>query len=315
MGPTSRVPASGFSSPTIIRQQGGLARPVGADDAHDAPRGQEEGEAVDQQPVAVGLHHPFGVDHPVAEPGAGRDGELEPVGPPLGRLGLGHQVVEGGDPGLPLGLAGPRRHADPLELAGQRLLAGPVGLLLPGQPGLLLLQPRRVVALPGDPRPPVELEDPAGHVVEEVPVVGDGHDRARRTPAGCARARPRTRRRGGWSARRAAAGRAWPAAAGRGPPAVARRLTGWPPSASPGGSRRASMAISKVRSRSHAPAASMRSWRSACSASSRSKSASGSPMAAQTSLNRSSSALASPTPSATFPATSLAGSSSGSWER
>ena len=75
------------------------------------------------------------------------------------------------------------------------------------------------------------------------------------------------------------------------------------------------MAISKVRSSSQAPAASILACRSACSASSASKSASGSPKAAQTSLKRSSSSLASPTPSATLPATSLVGSSWGSWAR
>ena len=75
------------------------------------------------------------------------------------------------------------------------------------------------------------------------------------------------------------------------------------------------MAISKVRSRSQAPAASILSWSSACSASSLSKSASGSPIAAHTSLNRSTRPLASPTPSATLPATSLSGSSHGSWAR
>ena len=75
------------------------------------------------------------------------------------------------------------------------------------------------------------------------------------------------------------------------------------------------MAISKVRSRSQAPAASILSCSSACSASSLSKSASGSPMAAHTSLKRSTSALASPTPSETLPSTSLVGSSCGSWAR
>ena len=75
------------------------------------------------------------------------------------------------------------------------------------------------------------------------------------------------------------------------------------------------MAISKVRSRSQAPAASILSWSSACSVSSLSKSASGSPMAAHTALNRSTSSLASPTPSETLPSTSLVGSSCGSWAR
>ena len=44
---------------------------------------------------------------------------------------------------------------------------------------LLLLEPGRVVALVGNAAAAVELEDPAGDVVEEVAVVGDDQDRAR----------------------------------------------------------------------------------------------------------------------------------------
>ena len=47
-----------------------------------------------------------------------------------------------------------------------------------GQPRLLLLEPGGVVALEGDAAAAVELEDPAGDVVEEVAVVGDRDDRA-----------------------------------------------------------------------------------------------------------------------------------------
>ncbi len=72
-----------------------------------------------------------------------------------------------------------RRQAHPLELAGQRALAGRAGLLLVGQALLLLLEPARVVALERDAPAAVELEDPVGDVVEEVAVVGDRHDRAR----------------------------------------------------------------------------------------------------------------------------------------
>jgi hypothetical protein len=71
-----------------------------------------------------------------------------------------------------------RRHADPLELALERLLSLPLRLLLVGEALLLLLQPRRVIALPGNAAAAVELEDPAGDVVEEVTIVGDGDDRA-----------------------------------------------------------------------------------------------------------------------------------------
>ena len=46
------------------------------------------------------------------------------------------------------------------------------------QPLLLLRQPGRVVALVGNAAAAVELEDPAGDVVEEVAVVGDDQDRA-----------------------------------------------------------------------------------------------------------------------------------------
>ena len=52
-------------------------------------------------------------------------------------------------------------------------------LLLGREPRLLLLEPTGVVALVRDPAAAVELEDPAGDVVEEVPVVGDGDDGAR----------------------------------------------------------------------------------------------------------------------------------------
>ena len=95
------------------------------------------------------------------------------------RLRLGDERVVRVDAGLALGLPGAGRHADPLELALERALAGLVRLLLVGEARLLLLEPRRVVALPRDAVAAVELEDPAGHVVEEVAVVGDGDDGAR----------------------------------------------------------------------------------------------------------------------------------------
>ena len=77
---------------------------------------------------------------------------------------------------LPFALSGSRRQPDPLELTFQGALPGAVGLLLAGQSSLLLLEPRRIVALPWDARPAVQLQDPAGHVVEEIAVMGDGHD-------------------------------------------------------------------------------------------------------------------------------------------
>jgi len=63
-------------------------------------------------------------------------------------------------------------------LALQRATSHRRVLLLESEPLLLLLEPRGVVALPGDAASTVELENPAGDVVEEVAIVGDGDDRS-----------------------------------------------------------------------------------------------------------------------------------------
>ena len=52
-------------------------------------------------------------------------------------------------------------------------------LLFLREPLLLLLQPGRVVAFPRNAGAAIELEDPAGDVVEEVAIVRDGDDGAR----------------------------------------------------------------------------------------------------------------------------------------
>jgi len=75
-------------------------------------------------------------------------------------------------------LACPGRHPDPLQLSLQRLLSGRGLLFLVCQPLLLLLQPGGVVPLPGDPGALIQLQNPAGHVVEEIPIVGHRHHRA-----------------------------------------------------------------------------------------------------------------------------------------
>src|SRR6185503_17824528 len=67
---------------------------------------------------------------------------------------------------------------DPLELALDRLLARGLARLLPLQALALLLEPFGVVALVGDARAAVELEDPLRRVVEEVAVVRHRDDGA-----------------------------------------------------------------------------------------------------------------------------------------
>ena len=70
------------------------------------------------------------------------------------------------------------RQAHPFELAGERALPRGGLLLLDLQPSLLLFEPARVVPFVGDAPAAIELEDPAGDVVEEVPVVRHGDDGA-----------------------------------------------------------------------------------------------------------------------------------------
>ena len=107
-------------------EQRGLAGAVGADHADDAGGGQREGEVVDQQPVAEALVDVLGLDHHVAEAAAGRELDLQLVGAAVGRLGLGLELLVGGQAGLALGLAGLGRHAHPLELALERAAAASV---------------------------------------------------------------------------------------------------------------------------------------------------------------------------------------------
>ena len=171
------VPASGFSVAGQHAKERGLAGAVRADDADDGARRQAEREVVDQQPLAEGLAQPVDLDHEVAEPLPRRDVDL--VRLVAGLEFDGRQFVELAQPRLALRLPGLRVRAHPLEFAGERAAQPFLLLLLLGEALFLLLEPGRVVALPGYAVAAVELEDPAGDVVEEVAVVRHADDRAR----------------------------------------------------------------------------------------------------------------------------------------
>ncbi len=166
----------GLLVPDQHAEEGGLARAVRADDAHDAAAGQDEVDVVHQQVLAVRLAQALGLDHQVAQARAGRNRDLGRLVALLRGLLLREQVLVVGEAGLALGLAGAGGHAHPLELALQALGAVRLFLLFLGEPGLLLIEPGGVVPLPGHAGAAVQLEDPARHVVEEVAVVGDGDD-------------------------------------------------------------------------------------------------------------------------------------------
>src|SRR5690606_38368502 len=73
---------------------------------------------------------------------------------------------------LRLRLAALRVGAHPLELGLHGLLPRLLRLLFGREALFLLLQPGRIIALPGNAVAPVEFENPAGYVVQEVTVMG-----------------------------------------------------------------------------------------------------------------------------------------------
>src|SRR5215210_1439122 len=153
-----------------------LAGPVRADHADDPARRERERHVLDEQPLAEPLRDVLGVDHEVAEPRPGRDVDLDLV--ELDVLVVGEQLLVGADARLRLRVPGLRARPHPFELAGERAAPCRLRLLLDRQPRLLLFEPGGVVALERQPLAAVELEDPAGDVVEEVAIVGDGDDGA-----------------------------------------------------------------------------------------------------------------------------------------
>src|SRR5262249_57629153 len=74
------------------------------------------------------------------------------------------------DAGLAFGAAGLRRHTNPFELAFERSLPFALRLFFTTETFLLLLQPGRVVAFERNALAAIQLQNPAGHVVDEIPV-------------------------------------------------------------------------------------------------------------------------------------------------
>src|SRR3954468_6786642 len=157
-------------------EQRGLARYVRTNHADDAARWQLEGEVVDQQVVAERLGETLEIDHVLTEPLGHRDDDLRGLGGLL--RSLLHQLLVALIAGLGLRLPRARGGRDPFLLARERALARFFLAALLREPLLLLRKPGRIVALIGNTAAAIELEDPAGDVVEEVAVVGDDQDGA-----------------------------------------------------------------------------------------------------------------------------------------
>ena len=175
-GPHAERTARRSVQPHDHPEKGGFARPVGTDHAHDAGGRQRKFEVLVQHAVAESLRDVVRLDHHVAQTRTVGDEDFEFL-LFLFRI-LVHQFVIGRKTRLRFGMASRRGHAHPLQLAFERLAALRLLLLLHGHALGLLVEPSRVVALPGNALAAVQLENPARHVVQEVAVVRHGDHRA-----------------------------------------------------------------------------------------------------------------------------------------
>ena len=159
-------------------EQGGLADAVRADDADDACPGKGEAQVLDQHAVAEALGELAALEHVRAEARARRDVDLCQVDHAVA-VGLRRHLLVSGQPGLGLGLTGLGVRTHPVELLREAPSQLGVLLALDLESSRLLLQIRRVVTLVGVGPAAVQLQNPASHVVHEVPVVGHRDDRTR----------------------------------------------------------------------------------------------------------------------------------------
>ena len=164
-----------FLLPHDHAEQGRLADAVRPDDADDRAGRHRETHPVEQGPPAVGLAQVGHLDDDVAEAGAGgnRDG-VQGVGRPRRVRGRRHEVLVLALPrppllGLPFGI---RPHEFQLGVERARQVGRGAGFRL--APRGAAREPLGVVAFKRQALAPVELQDPAGHVVQEVAAGGEG---------------------------------------------------------------------------------------------------------------------------------------------
>src|SRR5438552_1803992 len=157
--PTVRVPPSGCSSPVIKRKRVVFPAPLGPMIPTMPPRGSEKLRSSKSSLSPYALRRAFA---------------STTRSPSRGPGGIEISISRSRSSG-----SSARRRSHPFELARKRLLARGLLLLLDEEPRALLLEPRAVVALIRDAEPAVQLENPAGDVVEEVAIVGDRDDAPR----------------------------------------------------------------------------------------------------------------------------------------
>ena len=157
-------------------EKGCLSGSVGADDADDSVGRQNEVEIVEELFLPKRLCQSMGLDNLISEARAVGDEDLELLF--AGFLVFVEKTVIAVESGFSFCLTGFRSHAHPFELAFKSLAAFRRLFLFLSHALGLLVEPARIVSFPWDSLTTVELENPTGHMVEEIAVVGDGDDSA-----------------------------------------------------------------------------------------------------------------------------------------
>ena len=172
--PEFHRPLIGRFVPCDHPEKRGLAGTVCADDANDGPRGNAERKILEQKVFVVGLGDVFDFNHFGAKSG--------PLGHQNFNLGLVAlapligQLFVAFDPGFVFGLPSGRAFLHPFQFAFERFLSLGFTAFFDFQTLALLLEPSGVIAFPRNAFSAIEFQNPARHVVQEVPVVGDGDD-------------------------------------------------------------------------------------------------------------------------------------------
>ena len=156
-------------------EEGSLTGSVRTNHTYDAVRRKHEVEVVEENLFAERLLYMLSLNHLVAQTRTVRDEDFQLLLALL--LLLVEHLLVRVQTSLTLSLTCLRCHANPFQLTLQSLAALRGSLLLLNHSLGLLVEPRRVVALPWNTLATVQLQNPLAHVVEEVAVVGYGDDR------------------------------------------------------------------------------------------------------------------------------------------
>ena len=177
MSPSSTDPLIRLLLARQHAEEGGFAGAVAADDADDGAARDAAIEILDQQSVSEAFAHMLHVDDLVAQAFSGRYVELG--GFVAGLKFLRGKLLKTLQARLALGLSAFGVGADPVQFRFHGALTGLLLRRLLLQTIFFVFQPGAVIAFEGNTAATVQLQNPAGHVVEEISVVGDRDHRTR----------------------------------------------------------------------------------------------------------------------------------------